>query len=239
MAKAGLCSIAGCGKPVKGRGWCSAHIAKWRKYGDPLASVRRPTQYGPCAMPGCSKQGASSRSMLCGAHYKRRWRYGDPNKGAEFRAASGEPLAWLIAHVAHVGEDCLKWPFADRGNGYGCLNNEAGEFVGAHREMCRKAHGEPPSADHAALHSCGMGHEGCVNPQHLRWGTVTENAADRYEHGTMKLGEDVHNAKLTEDDVKAIRAAVGKSQNELAREFGVNQATIWKILHRLAWRWLK
>lgn len=30
------CSIEGCEKAVLGRGWCAAHYAKWRKYGDPL-----------------------------------------------------------------------------------------------------------------------------------------------------------------------------------------------------------
>jgi hypothetical protein len=30
-----MCSVVGCEKPVFGRGWCSAHYAKWRKYGDP------------------------------------------------------------------------------------------------------------------------------------------------------------------------------------------------------------
>lgn len=29
------CSIKGCGKPARARGWCIAHWARWRKYGDP------------------------------------------------------------------------------------------------------------------------------------------------------------------------------------------------------------
>jgi hypothetical protein len=30
------CKIENCSKPSKGRGWCSKHWEKWRKYGDPL-----------------------------------------------------------------------------------------------------------------------------------------------------------------------------------------------------------
>jgi hypothetical protein len=31
-----MCSINGCPKPTFARGWCVAHYAKWKKYGDPL-----------------------------------------------------------------------------------------------------------------------------------------------------------------------------------------------------------
>lgn len=40
MATTSLCSVGGCGKPVRARGWCSGHWGKWRKYGDPLHTVR-------------------------------------------------------------------------------------------------------------------------------------------------------------------------------------------------------
>lgn len=32
-----ICSIPGCGKPVRTSGWCSAHYQRWRNHGDPLA----------------------------------------------------------------------------------------------------------------------------------------------------------------------------------------------------------
>ena len=31
-----VCSISGCGKREKARGWCSAHWKRWRVHGDPL-----------------------------------------------------------------------------------------------------------------------------------------------------------------------------------------------------------
>lgn len=36
---AGTCSIDGCGKPARARGWCGAHYMRWYKHGDPLVPV--------------------------------------------------------------------------------------------------------------------------------------------------------------------------------------------------------
>jgi HNH endonuclease len=33
-----ICSIPGCGRPVRARGWCNKHWFRWYKKGDPLAS---------------------------------------------------------------------------------------------------------------------------------------------------------------------------------------------------------
>lgn len=38
MAK-GTCSIAGCGRPQRARGWCTTHYERWRKNGHPLRSL--------------------------------------------------------------------------------------------------------------------------------------------------------------------------------------------------------
>lgn len=35
-----LCSIDGCGKPIKARGWCETHYARWKRHGDPLTTQR-------------------------------------------------------------------------------------------------------------------------------------------------------------------------------------------------------
>jgi hypothetical protein len=36
MADNRICSVDGCGKLAVKRGWCSAHYARWRKYGSPF-----------------------------------------------------------------------------------------------------------------------------------------------------------------------------------------------------------
>lgn len=32
-----VCSIDGCGRPLKSLGWCQSHFMRWRRHGDPLA----------------------------------------------------------------------------------------------------------------------------------------------------------------------------------------------------------
>lgn len=40
-----ICSVGECGKRAVGRGLCSAHYAKWQKYGDPL-TVKQAQKHG-------------------------------------------------------------------------------------------------------------------------------------------------------------------------------------------------
>lgn len=99
-------------------------------------------------------------------------------------ARHGEPLKWLMEHSAHQDrQECLIWPFARDGKGYGSTHVER-RHIGAHRYMCQLAHGAAPSPEHHATHSCGKGAVGCVNPHHLRWATASQNRQDAFLHGT-------------------------------------------------------
>src|SRR5690349_16534473 len=83
----------------------------------------------------------------------------------------------LLAHQDFADADCLKWPFADDGKGYGVIKVD-GRQQYAHRIMCTLVNGEPPTELHETAHSCGNGHLGCVHPGHVRWATRAENHAD-------------------------------------------------------------
>jgi hypothetical protein len=79
---------------------------------------------------------------------------------------------WLEDHVGYDKDDCLIWPFSStRGYGHFKCN---GVRSYAHRYMCTLVHGEPPSDEHQASHSCGKGHQKCVSPRHLSWKTQSE-----------------------------------------------------------------
>jgi hypothetical protein len=110
----------------------------------------------------------------------------------------------------------------------------------AHRVMCLLAHGQPPSIEHVAAHSCGNGAGGCVNPRHLRWATASGNEADKVFHGTSNRGERSGSAKLTESEVRSIRSLEGRmTQQDIADKFGVHLMTVNSILRRRNWGWME
>lgn len=92
------------------------------------------------------------------------------------------------------------------------------------------------------------GHDACHNDgvrtndtlANLRWDTRAANLADRQAHGTVNRGRRNGQAKLTDDHVIEIRRCVeeGEPQRNIARRFGVSQATVSRIAHRTAWGWL-
>lgn len=186
-----------------------------------------------CAVEGCGNP--IDAKGLCSHHYDLRRR-----RGSEFaplvRAKAGEGRAWLEANASHAGADCLWWPF---GQGYGNVIID-GRFTKAHRYMCILAHGAPPTPRHHASHSCGNGARGCVNPNHLSWKTAAGNAADKWEHGTMPLGEQAWNARLTEESVRWARANVGRMTiKRMAQLLGVHRGTLRHAVRGDTWAWLK
>jgi len=75
-------------------------------------------------------------------------------------------------------------------------------------------------------------------PTNLAWGTAYENALDRTKHGNTGIGSKNGFAKLDENKVKLIKAAImnGQDKLKLAKEFGVRRETINKILVGKAWK---
>lgn len=73
------CSVEDCGKPVKNRGWCSAHYSRWLRTGDPGAAIPvracRPTHASDskCAVDGCDRHPKGGSKGWCHAHFER-WR---------------------------------------------------------------------------------------------------------------------------------------------------------------------
>lgn len=187
-----------------------------------------------CAVPEC--EGRQRAKGFCNRHYLRLRAHGDPNGGG---TSPGETMKF-IKEVAliHPGDDCLHWPFAKDGHGYGIL--KVGRKTGkAHRFVCDLVNGPPPTRDHQAAHSCGNGHLGCVSPKHLSWKTRTENAADKHAHGTHTRGERHGPAKLTEDQAREILRLKGVlMQSEIAAVFGVSRPTVSSIHRRVNWSWL-
>ena len=189
-----------------------------------------------CAVLDCEKP--KHAHGYCSRHAYHFKAHGDP-LGGRRGASPGEPLRWIAEHAAYEGDECLKWPFEIGRYGYGTVKADGKKRV-ASRVMCEAAHGPPPTPDHQAAHSCGKGHEACMNPQHLSWKTRVENVADAIVHGTWNHGESVPSAKLTAEDVREIRRLGGSTkQEDIASAFGVGPSNISRILARKHWSWLE
>lgn len=92
------------------------------------------------------------------------------------KAKHGQAQNWIEDSLSFDGSDCLMWPFKSRSyNGYPVV--APGRLVST--IICERTHGPRPSIGHHAAHSCGNGHLGCLNPKHIRWKTVSENALER------------------------------------------------------------
>lgn len=84
------------------------------------------------------------------------------------------------------------------------------------------------------------------NDNNLEWATYSENTKHAYENGliiTLK-GEELHNSKLTEDDVKYIRSVYIKSDRTygaraLAKKFSVDKNTISSCINGESWKHVK
>lgn len=225
------CSVAGCEKPVRARGWCNSHYLRWRRCGDPLGlRGSYEPRTGTCIIDGCDRPIEGRR--LCKKHWFRLKRHGDPEEGG---TAWGEPQRFLDEVAStHIGTECLLWPFARNGAGYAMCGDKL-----AHRIVCEQQHGKPPTPEHEAAHSCGKGHLGCISRQHLGWKTRKENAADKITHGTSNRGERHGMNRLSETEVRSIRAMLGTmSQREIAKMFVVTPSLVSAINTRRAWGWL-
>jgi hypothetical protein len=87
------------------------------------------------------------------------------------------------------------------------------------------------------LHTCD--NTRCVNPDHLFMGTHTDNMRDairKHGHrgGKAHSGEAHHNAKVTVEIVRAIRASTA-SQSALGRQYGISRQTVGEIKRREIW----
>ena len=102
----------------------------------------------------------------------------------------GENLEWIESHSEIESDDCLIWPFSRNNKGYPdgtCVPRKA--YIKPNMLMCALKNGPKPTARHEVAHSCGNGHLGCINPNHLRWATHAENMQEMVSHGRSRLGK--------------------------------------------------
>jgi hypothetical protein len=135
-------------------------------------------------------------------------------------------------------DSCWLWTGALSHGAYGTISTDKKQ-MGVHRFSWILHNGPIPNGLHV-LHNCPGGDcTACVNPKHLWLGTQADNDRDRDEKGRTAKNEQHWRAKLTAQQVLEIRklytGAMGQ-QTALAKQFGVRNEAIWKIVHGFAWK---
>jgi hypothetical protein len=146
-------------------------------------------------------------------------------------------------------DGCWIWTGAIAKGGYGSFGINGTSQL-AHR-VAWTLHDGDHLRDLCVLHRCD--NRRCVNPAHLFIGTQADNIADmvqkkRHTRGKSHIwsrnlkraqGENNGRAKLTEQDVNAIRQQYAHgniSLKQLGRNYGVSATTIKSIVTRKIWR---
>ena len=166
------------------------------------------------------------------------------NMGRVRRATQGyrKPAGHILAQSSTYGYPTIK--LTKDGKQIGCRVN---------RLVCRAFHGDPPSFDHHAAHKDNVRDNNMAD--NLRWAEPSSNMQDKLGHGTVPFGDrngarlhpgklargsrngkhtkpectprgEKHGcAKLTESDVRSIRADL-RSERQIARDYGVSRCAI-------------
>lgn len=167
--------------------------------------------------------------------------------------------------MSHMDTQCWVWTAARSSTGYGAFTY-ANQLTSTHRISWILTNGPIPNRSLCVCHHCD--NRSCCNPDHLFLGTRADNNADCVAKGRSAVGdkngsrkhperlirgsdhfsakhperlargESNGMAKLTEDQVIAIRALYasgGISQRSLAAKFGVTQPLIKGITKRQTW----
>ena len=190
-----------------------------------------------CSFDGCEKP-AEARG-LCNTHYMRLRRANLVPVGTRAPAPIEERF-WR--YVDKRADGCWPWLGGGRSaKGYGHLGEcgRGGKMVLAHR-LSFEIHNGPIPTGLVVMHSCD--NPACVNPAHLRVGSMAENIKEAYDKGRKvcrpphKQGEEHGAAKITEQIVREIRSEQGKTIRQIARERGLSKSLVARVRHRKTWR---
>ena len=140
--------------------------------------------------------------------------------------------------VVRNGSECWGWNGGRDKDGYGkfwiCERT-----IPAHRAMLLMLNDPDGLSSYKGVLACHhCDNPGCVNPNHIYFGSSLDNVSDMIRRGRKAIGEKNGGAVLTEYDVHQIRklySAGDTTSRKLAKQFQVGKSTILRILRGDTW----
>lgn len=177
-----------------------------------------------CNVDGCTKK--VGQGGMCYMHYHRMRYHGT----TDLVRQTWQERFW--SKVDKSGS-CWLWTAARDRAGYGLFGSTQAPGRAAHRLAYLLANEDP--GERHVLHRCD--NPPCVNPAHLFLGDDAANHADMASKLRSTWGEKNARAKLTVDQVRAIRSQLdeGVPHRVIAEAFGISRPTVSDILHRRSW----
>jgi len=189
-----------------------------------------------CVVEGCNKDKRHSK-LYCAMHYKRLKSTGTTDKGIKARGPLEERFWKKVAKKSD--NECWLWTGAKSTKQYGFIGagGRDGKMLLAHRVSYQLQNNDLQDTDYV-LHSCD--NPSCVNPNHLRRGTCSENIKEACDKGRkippIFFGEDNSRSKLTIEKVRFIRANPQLGHKEIADMFGLSPNCIRGVRIGRTWK---
>ncbi|MEX7474236.1 HNH endonuclease [Mycobacterium adipatum] len=186
-------------------------------------------------MDGCDRPRVGRG--FCDTHY-RRWRSTGTAEQGRLRAKGAPEERFKQSGYKVTSKGCHEWTRAKDSKGYGSFGAGPGRgVVGAHIFAWELANGSRVPAGLEVRHSCD--NRACINPAHLQIGTHQDNIDDCTRRRRHAFGRRHPCAILTEELVVTIRErfeAEGLTVRDLAREYGMSESGMWKVVNRGSWK---
>lgn len=103
--------------------------------------------------------------------------------------------------------NCILWPYSRNWQGYAVYGGSKQATQLVHRRILISLTGAPPDGKPNALHTCGNGKFGCINPNHLFWGTQKENIQEIFTRAALTRASAAEARQLSSKAMSAYRTA--------------------------------
>lgn len=168
------CSVDGCDRAHRCKGYCGLHYDRVRKHGTTELPVR---QEEPCTSDGCGRK-AICRGY-CKAHYDRIRLWGNPRDDIPLKDMPtyderADIVSRILRRCKRTQTGCVEYTGYGIPSGYGTISWESKTWV-VHRAMWTAVVGPIPDDDDWTIdHLCF--NRRCVNVGHLEVVTRAENS---------------------------------------------------------------